>query len=129
MVIIQVSWTSLRSLLTKIHILAKKIFKINLSKIRMTSSILLDLQSPHRTLDTALPDLKSLGYDGIEIPLKSILHFGSEKFKALIKVTVMQNKIENFAYTTFFLWMRRITHIFLIQNLHSSSLRIMFRWQ
>jgi len=42
------------------------------------------LKSPHRTLDTAVPDLKSLGYDGIEIPLKSILHFGKDKFKTLM---------------------------------------------
>jgi sugar phosphate isomerase/epimerase len=41
-------------------------------------------KSPHHTLDTALPDLKSLGYDGIEIPLKAILHFGKDKFKGLL---------------------------------------------
>ena len=41
-------------------------------------------------MDTAIPDLKNLGYDGIEIPLKSILHFGPQKFKALIKKHNMQ---------------------------------------
>ena len=51
-------------------------------------------KSPHRTLDTALPALAKLGYDGIEIPLKAILHYGKEKFKELInqcnlKVIVM----------------------------------------
>jgi len=50
--------------------------------------------SPHRTLETALPALAKLGYDGIEIPLKAILHYGKEKFKELInqcnlKVIVM----------------------------------------
>jgi len=71
---------------------------------------LLNLQSPHRTLDTAIPDLKSLGYDGIEIPLKSILHFGAEKFKTLIQVTILrppffffgteevQNKLHRFSF-------------------------------
>ena len=51
-------------------------------------------KSPHRTLETALPALAKLGYDGIEIPLKAILHYGKEKFKELInqcnlKVIVM----------------------------------------
>jgi hypothetical protein len=44
-------------------------------------------------LDTAIPDLKSLGYDGIEIPLKSILHFGKENFKALVAEHQVKNNI------------------------------------
>ena len=42
-------------------------------------------KSPHKTLDTALPALAELGYDGIEIPLKAIYQFGAEKFKDLLK--------------------------------------------
>lgn len=41
-------------------------------------------QSPHKTLDTALPALAELGYDGIEIPLKGILQYGADKFKSLL---------------------------------------------
>ena len=42
------------------------------------------LQSPHKTLDTALPQLAELGYDGIEIPLKAIFQYGKERFKSLL---------------------------------------------
>ena len=42
------------------------------------------LQSPHKTLDTALPELAELGYDGIEIPLKAIFQYGKDKFKSLL---------------------------------------------
>ena len=41
--------------------------------------------SPHKTLDTALPALSELGYDGIEIPLKGIFQYGKEKFKKVLK--------------------------------------------
>lgn len=41
-------------------------------------------QSPHKTLDTALPELAELGYDGIEIPLKAIFQYGKDKFKSLL---------------------------------------------
>ena len=49
-------------------------------------------------MDTALPALEKLGYDGIEIPLKAIFHYGKDKFKSLIKqcnlkVIVMVSKI------------------------------------
>jgi len=40
--------------------------------------------SPHRSLDTAIPALADLGYDGIEIPLKGILQYGKEKFKKIL---------------------------------------------
>ena len=42
------------------------------------------LKSPHRSLDTAIPALADLGYDGIEIPLKGILQYGKEKFKKIL---------------------------------------------
>ena len=42
------------------------------------------LKSPHRSLDTAIPALADLGYDGIEIPLKGILQYGKEKFKKML---------------------------------------------
>ncbi|TRY63993.1 hypothetical protein TCAL_02079 [Tigriopus californicus] len=41
--------------------------------------------SPHHHLETALPALKSLGYDGVEAPLKFILYFGKDKFKDLLR--------------------------------------------
>ena len=41
-------------------------------------------QSPHKSLDTAIPALAELGYDGIEIPLKGILQYGPDKFKDLL---------------------------------------------
>ena len=45
-------------------------------------------------MDTAIPALAELGYDGIEIPLKAILQYGKHKFKAItdkynMKVIVM----------------------------------------
>ena len=43
------------------------------------------LQSPHKSLDTAIPALAELGYDGIEIPLKGILQYGTDKFKAILE--------------------------------------------
>lgn len=42
-------------------------------------------RSPHRTFDTLIPELASLGYDGIECPLKMILHIGKDKFKSMLK--------------------------------------------
>lgn len=42
-------------------------------------------KSPHRILDTAVPALQKLGYDGIELPLKAILQYGKDKFKRLMK--------------------------------------------
>ena len=52
------------------------------------------LKSPHSTLDTAIPALAELGYDGIEIPLKAVLQYGKDKFKAMtsqynMKVIIM----------------------------------------
>ncbi len=46
--------------------------------------IIFTFQSPHRSLDTAIPALAELGYDGVEIPLKGILQHGKEKFKKLL---------------------------------------------
>jgi len=42
-------------------------------------------RSPYADLDGLLPELKRLGYDGIEIPYKCILHCGKEKVKNLLK--------------------------------------------
>ena len=36
-------------------------------------------------MDTAIPALAKLGYDGIEIPLKAIFQYGKEKFKTIMK--------------------------------------------
>jgi len=44
-------------------------------------------KSPFRNYDEALPELKRLGYDGVEIPLKFILYYGKEKFSKLLKET------------------------------------------
>ena len=46
--------------------------------------LLFVFKSPHRSLDTAIPALAELGYDGIEIPLKGILQHGKEKFKKML---------------------------------------------
>lgn len=42
-------------------------------------------RSPVRTVDEAIPELARLGYDGVEIPFKLILHIGKDKFKSLLK--------------------------------------------
>jgi len=42
-------------------------------------------RSPYRDLDSALPAIKRLGYDGVEIPLKLVLSVGKEKFKGMLE--------------------------------------------
>lgn len=42
-------------------------------------------RSPHHTLEQAVPELARLGYDGVEIPFKLILHIGKEKFRGLLQ--------------------------------------------
>ena len=49
-----------------------------------SKNIILVFQSPHKSLDTAIPALAELGYDGIEIPLKGILQYGKENFKNIL---------------------------------------------
>eukprot|EP00095_Tigriopus_kingsejongensis_P002048 maker-scaffold556_size137522-snap-gene-0.36 protein:Tk02048 transcript:maker-scaffold556_size137522-snap-gene-0.36-mRNA-1 annotation:"GJ11820" len=46
--------------------------------------------SPHKTLETALPALRDLGYDGVEVPLKVILYYGKEGFMELLKEHELQ---------------------------------------
>lgn len=41
-------------------------------------------RSPVRTIEQAIPEIARLGYDGIEIPFKLILHIGKDKFKGLL---------------------------------------------
>lgn len=42
-------------------------------------------RSPWRTFGQAIPEIAKLGYDGIEIPFKLILHLGKDEFKGLMK--------------------------------------------
>lgn len=42
-------------------------------------------RSPFRNLEQVIPELAKLGYDGIELPFKLILHTGKEKFKSLLR--------------------------------------------
>lgn len=42
-------------------------------------------RSPHTEIDTLLPELKRLGYDGIEVPLKVALFLGKDKLKGMLK--------------------------------------------
>eukprot|EP01062_Namystynia_karyoxenos_P001423 TRINITY_DN10493_c0_g1_i1.p1 TRINITY_DN10493_c0_g1~~TRINITY_DN10493_c0_g1_i1.p1 ORF type:complete len:379 (+),score=145.70 TRINITY_DN10493_c0_g1_i1:75-1139(+) len=42
-------------------------------------------RSPHTEIETALPALKALGYDGIECAYKQTLKVGREKFKRLLE--------------------------------------------
>ncbi|MFT7531128.1 MAG: hypothetical protein ACI9FD_002139, partial [Gammaproteobacteria bacterium] len=39
---------------------------------------------PHRDIDTLIPDLAALGYDGLEMPLKLALFLGPERLKTLL---------------------------------------------
>jgi sugar phosphate isomerase/epimerase len=41
--------------------------------------------SPHHDIDTLLPHLASLGYDGVEMPFKLALFLGPERLKDLLK--------------------------------------------
>ena len=60
-------------------------------------------QSPHKTLDTALPELAELGYDGIEIPLKAIFQYGKDKFKSLLAQCNLKVSFKRTSTTTFYL--------------------------
>jgi len=42
-------------------------------------------ESPFLDTEAAIAEVARLGYDGLECPLKFILHFGKEKFKSLMK--------------------------------------------
>jgi sugar phosphate isomerase/epimerase len=42
-------------------------------------------KGPHRDIDTLLPHLASLGYDGLEMPFKLALFLGPERLKELLK--------------------------------------------
>ncbi len=46
-------------------------------------------RAPHRKLDTLLPHLASLGYDGVEMPFKLALFLGPEKLKKLLNLHAM----------------------------------------
>lgn len=41
-------------------------------------------RSPHRNVDTLIPHLASLGYDGVEMPFKLALYLGPDRLKALL---------------------------------------------
>lgn len=41
-------------------------------------------RSPHHSVDTAIPHLAELGYDGIELPFKLALYIGPEKLKTML---------------------------------------------
>ena len=41
--------------------------------------LLLQAKSPFKELEPALAEIAKLGYDGIELPFKSVLFFGKEK--------------------------------------------------
>lgn len=42
-------------------------------------------RSPFRTFEQAIPEIARLGYDGIEICMKMILHIGKARFSSLLK--------------------------------------------
>merc|ERR1719401_502172 len=42
-------------------------------------------RSPYRAMEDLFPELERLGYDGVELHLKLILHVGKEKVKSLLK--------------------------------------------
>ena len=48
--------------------------------------------SPVLQLEDALKEISRLGYDGVELPLKCILHLGKERFKLL---SVMKATLES----------------------------------
>jgi sugar phosphate isomerase/epimerase len=47
-------------------------------------------RSPYRTIEQVIPELKALGYDGIEIPYKCAHHLGIERMKALLAANSMK---------------------------------------
>jgi sugar phosphate isomerase/epimerase len=42
-------------------------------------------RSPFQTFDQAIPEIARLGFDGVELPFKMILHIGKEHFKTMLK--------------------------------------------
>jgi hypothetical protein len=47
-------------------------------------------KSPHKSIDTVVPHLASLGYDGLEMPFKLALFLGTDKLKSLLHKHQMQ---------------------------------------
>jgi sugar phosphate isomerase/epimerase len=57
--------------------------------------------SPHHDIDTLLPHLASLGYDGVEMPLKLALFLGPERLKTLLTQYDMHLTLSIYTDSTF----------------------------
>jgi sugar phosphate isomerase/epimerase len=60
-----------------------RLFRTVWGILKETDGIL--ARSPYRDLENALPAIKKLGYDGVEVPLKLALYFGKERFKSMLE--------------------------------------------
>jgi sugar phosphate isomerase/epimerase len=57
--------------------------------------------SPHHDIDTLLPHLASLGYDGVEMPFKLALFLGPERLKSLLTQYDMHLTLSIYTDSTF----------------------------
>ena len=57
--------------------------------------------SPHRDIDTLIPALAALGYDGLEMPLKLALYLGPERLKAMLNQHNMVISLSIYTDSTF----------------------------
>ena len=57
--------------------------------------------SPHHDVDTLIPHLATLGYDGVEMPFKLALFLGPERLKTLLKQYKMQLTLSVYTDSSF----------------------------